>query len=289
MVFSDDDKAIIANDFDEFGLNAYQIWKRHHLKNWKYTSVKRLLNGYKLNGNMRRKKGSGRPVTVTTEENQDLVEETICSQENDPHSHQSPREIAETTGISRTSVRRIASSKGITNFKRVKTPSMNAATRQRRARRAQALAKRYAKNKRMVEKTVWQDEKDFPLHVPVNAQNDRVYYKGSKKDVPDANLFKETKKLSKKVMVSAGISWYGATKPFFVSEKGVKVNGPVYHKHLRTELFPAISKLVKKKRLDLCTRRSAITHIKSRSRIFEGHFKKSMHNEGGVAMAFIRK
>ena len=48
-------------------------------------------------------------------------------------------------------------------------------------------------------------------------------------------------------MVSAGISWYGATKPFFVSEKGVKVNGPVYHKHLRTELFPAISKLVKKK------------------------------------------
>ena len=48
-------------------------------------------------------------------------------------------------------------------------------------------------------------------------------------------------------MVSAGISWYGATKPFFVSEKGVKVNGPVYHKHLRTELFPAINKLVKRK------------------------------------------
>ena len=116
MVFSDDDKAIIANDFDEFGLNAYQIWKRHHLKNWKYTSVKRLLNGYKLNGNMRRKKGSGRPVTVTTEKNQDLVEETICSQENDPHSHQSPREIAETTGISRTSVRRIASVKGNNQF-----------------------------------------------------------------------------------------------------------------------------------------------------------------------------
>ena len=64
------------------------------------------------------------------------------------------------------------------------------------------LIEKFSKNPRMIEKTVWQDEKDFPLHVPVNCQNDRVYYRGRKSDVPDANLNKETKRLSKKVMVS---------------------------------------------------------------------------------------
>ena len=32
----------------------------------------------------------------------------------------------------------------------------------------------------MIEKTVWQDEKDFTLDAPVNSQNDRVYGKGKK-------------------------------------------------------------------------------------------------------------
>ena len=70
----------------------------------------------------------------------------------------------------------------------------------------------------MIEKTVWPDEKDFTLDVPINLQNDRVYGKGKTSDVPDENLFASTKKMSRKVMVSAAIVWYGATKPFFVSE-----------------------------------------------------------------------
>ena len=37
----------------------------------------------------------------------------------------------------------------------------------------------------MIEKTVWQDEKNFTLDVPVDLQNDRVYGKGKKSDVPD--------------------------------------------------------------------------------------------------------
>ena len=46
-------------------------------------------------------------------------------------------------------------------------------------------------------------------------------------------------------MVSAAISWYGATKPFFVNENGIKVNKENYCKHLEKQLFPAIKKLVK--------------------------------------------
>ena len=95
-----------------------------------------------------------------------------------------------------------------------------------------ALAEKFERNTRMTEKTVWQDEKDFTLDVPVNLQNDRVYGKGKKSDVPDGNLFASTNNMSRKVMVSAAISWYGATKPFFVNENGIKVNKKNCCRHL---------------------------------------------------------
>ena len=96
----------------------------------------------------------------------------------------------------------------------------------------------------MIEKTVWQDGKDFTLDVPVNLQNDRVYGKGTKSDVPDENLFGSTNKTSRKFMVSAAISWYGATKPFLENDNGIIVNKENYCKHLKKQLFPAIKKLV---------------------------------------------
>ena len=45
-------------------------------------------------------------------------------------------------------------------------------------------------------------------------------------------------------MVSAAITWYGVTKPFFVNSNGIKVNKENYCKHLKKELFPAIEKIV---------------------------------------------
>ena len=96
----------------------------------------------------------------------------------------------------------------------------------------------------MIEKTVWQDEKDFTLDVPVNLQNDRVYGKGKKSDVPDENLFASTNKMSRKVMVSAAISWYDATKPNFVNENGIKVNKENYCKHLKNSCFLQLKNLL---------------------------------------------
>ena len=71
------------------------------------------------------------------------------------------------------------------------------------------------------------DEKDFTLDVPVTLQNDQVYVKGKKSDVPDENLFASTNKMSRKVMVSDAIFWYGTTKPFAVNKEN-------YCKHLKT-------------------------------------------------------
>ena len=83
---------------------------------------------------------------------------------------------------------------------------MNDGCRNRRCTCAIALAENFEPKTCMIEKTVWKDEKDFTLDVPVNLQNDRANEKGKKSDVPDENLFASTNKMSRKVMVSASPS-----------------------------------------------------------------------------------
>ena len=87
----------------------------------------------------------------------------------------------------------------------------------------------------MIERAVFQDESPFPLQIPINKQNNRVYFKGKKSDVPAKNLSHESNSICEKVVVSAALTWYGVTKTFIV-----KVNGPSYLRHLEKQLFPAI-------------------------------------------------
>ena len=63
---------------------------------------------------MKRRTGSGRPITVTTDENAELIEELICLQEDFPGTHKSPREITRNVGISRSLVRRLVKRRKIT-------------------------------------------------------------------------------------------------------------------------------------------------------------------------------
>ena len=84
MVFSMEDKAVIKNDLLEKGWNANRICTEHPAKNWNRVSVFRLLKRFQEDNSMERRPGSGRPRTVTTEENEDLVQELVCSQEDNP-------------------------------------------------------------------------------------------------------------------------------------------------------------------------------------------------------------
>ena len=118
IVFSKEDKIIIKNDYEETGWSAYKIWKDHSLKNWTYTSVKRLLKRFKDSGIINRKEGSGRPRSVTTEKNTDLIEELICPQKEAPRTRLGPRKIAQQTGISRLSIRRLIKKETFVNSKR---------------------------------------------------------------------------------------------------------------------------------------------------------------------------
>ena len=77
---------------------------------------------FKDSGTMNRKEGSGRPRSVTTEENTNLIEELTCSQDEAPHTHLAPRKIAEQTEISCLSIRRLIKRRNFRQFKRVKTP-----------------------------------------------------------------------------------------------------------------------------------------------------------------------
>ena len=183
---------LIIKHYVEKGYSGYQICKQNPEKKWNYSSVKRLIKKFKEDGNMDRRKGSGRPRSARTEENERLVEEMICSQEDEPGTHVTPRNIATELQISHTSVRRIVKDKGYSQFKRLKTPQMNDATRKRRVDRAAGLVQKFKSNPRLIERAVFQDESDFPLQVPLNTQNDQVYSKGLKKDVRESSLFHET-------------------------------------------------------------------------------------------------
>ena len=74
---------------------------------WSSSSVNRLLNKINNFGTTERKSGGGRPRSVRTATNISTVEDMVCSQDDAPYSHKSPREVACETGVSRSSVVRI--------------------------------------------------------------------------------------------------------------------------------------------------------------------------------------
>ena len=79
---------------------------------------------------------------------------------------------------------------------------ISSGTKEWRTKRAGALAGRFRKS-RSVEKWVGQ-----------HSQNSRVYGFENKHNIQDSLLFHHTNKQSKKVMVSACVTWKGASKPF---------------------------------------------------------------------------
>ena len=176
MVFSDNDKAVIKNDYVEKGWSAYRICKEHLTKKWYKGSVQRLINQFKENGTLKRRPGSGRPKSAITPENEEIVEQLIYSQGESPGTHTSPREIEIHTGIKRSSIVRMVKKNGWKQYKRIKTPRMSEGTKKRQTERAGALAERLS-NKKSVEKCLLEDEKDFTLEIPLNDQNSRVYGK----------------------------------------------------------------------------------------------------------------
>ena len=78
--------------------------------------------------------------------------------------------------------------------------------------------------------------------VKTNRKNNVVYGR-SKNAVPEENLTHPQNTFSKKLMVSAILSWRGVSKPIFVADEKIKVNSQNFLKHLEDNLIPAIEQL----------------------------------------------
>ena len=241
MVLTSDQIAVVKNDLEEKGWTAYKIWQNHPSFNCSKPAIVNLVNKIKETGSGARRPGSGRPVTVATEENENEVEELICSQEDEPGTHFSIREIAPHLEASKSSVHRMAKKRKLNSFKRVSTPQLTDGCRGRRLERSSALLNRFSVYS--LPRLAFQDEKDFSLQVCTNRQNNRVYGRGLKENIAPQRLFHEGNKFSKKLMVSAVVTWKGVSPPFFVSDSKIKVNGKSYLKHLRKDLIPFLERM----------------------------------------------
>ena len=134
-----------------------------------------------------------------------IFEKLFSSQEDEPGTHNSIRQIAPHTSISTSSVHRSVKQKNLHCYKRLKTPQMNSICRKRRAKRAGKLLQRFSIHS--LPRLVFQDEKDLSIQVPTNRQNNCVYFNGPKKDVQPKRLYSDGNIFSKKVLVSTVITW----------------------------------------------------------------------------------
>ena len=84
---------------------------------------------------------------------------------------------------------------------------------------------------------IFTDEKDFTIKVAWNRQND-IVYGHKKKEIPVSQLYHETSRFRKKVMVSAGVSMRGKTRIHFIVKSKTRVNSECYIKLLDDNLLP---------------------------------------------------
>jgi len=100
---SKDDHCLIKGLRHEKGWSSRRLLTELPNKKSSRTSLDRLLKKVDSIGTTERQKGSGHPRCVRTATNIALVQELLCSQEDKPQTHKSPREIERQTGIRRSS------------------------------------------------------------------------------------------------------------------------------------------------------------------------------------------
>src|SRR3984885_5647356 len=147
-----------------------------------------------------------------------MVEELISSQEGQPGTSKSPREIERQTGISRSTVQRIAKfDLQLKVFRRREVQLLTHADNVKRLAACKRLSRQLTVAK--LARTWFTDEKIFTVQTPANSQNDRVYANVSaKRDIPSELLLKGRKHFSQSIMVSVSFIKI-KIKMFFIESK----------------------------------------------------------------------
>ena len=162
------------------------------------------------------------------------------------------------------------------SVKRIVTPQLTDGAVVRRFTRPRNLYSRYDAER--IKLLLWQDEKDFPIQVPSNRQNNRIFIRGRKSDVQPARLYHPANKFTEKIMVSCLISWNGVSKPFFVDPSKTKVDAKYFVKHLKKDLIPALHRLYPAGN-GIYVQDGASAHT---SNLVQNHLKKEFGRDGFV-------
>jgi hypothetical protein len=241
MPFSASDRVLIQELRAAKGYGATRFLKEFPNKNWSRAGLDRLLRNIKVTGSANRKVGSGRPRSARTHENIAAVEELVMSQEDQPGTHLSVRQIAKQTAINRESVRNIVHKDlRLKALKRKRAQELTTANKLTRLVRCKQLLRQFPQHR--VHFIWYTDEKIFTVAPPVNPQNDRLYVTSAtrKREVSAKRLLHTRPTYSQSVMVSVGVSSLGCTQLVFV-QPGVKINGSYYRDVLLLQhLLPAI-------------------------------------------------
>lgn len=241
MVLTQADKCVIEALFKEKGWRGARFVKEFPSRKWNRQAINNVIRKIEATGSFKRKRGSGRPASVSTEANIALVGELICSQDDQPGTHLSQRKISQRLGIKRTSVRTIIKDKlNKKPFKRLRSCRKTPAVRQKRKTLARKALDAFTLDD--VKKIVFTDEKNFSLEAPFNSKNDVVYGE-TKKDISPQRLYFEKNRFSKNVMVSAGISYSGKTDIHFLDQESGTVDSDRYITLLDEGLLPDMRRL----------------------------------------------
>ena len=127
--------------------------------------------------------GSGCLRTVRIDEMVATVRAFTCSREDKPQTYLSQRQQAEHLGCSQRSIKRMQDDGDLHPVKHQKVTKLMAKQKIQRLARAQALIVRLTL--KVLERTVFSDEKSFLLDLTFNPQNDCVYETGRKSDIAD--------------------------------------------------------------------------------------------------------
>ena len=138
--------AVIEACHLEKGWGARRILKEFPGRNWNLSSVSYQIKKIKDTGSTSRKQGSGRPRTAVNDDNKGYVvlEEMIMSQEDQPGTHKSLREISRDLNVSHTSVRRMTKELNLKPFKRIGVSRRDQKVKQKRKTRSKNLNDRYS-------------------------------------------------------------------------------------------------------------------------------------------------
>lgn len=226
-LLTSDDKSLIRALRLEKGWGSLRMIREFPLRHWKRSTLNDLIKKIDETGDTNRKQGSGRPRSIRTADNVAKVEDLILSQEGQPGTSKSPREIERETGISRRTVQRIARfDLRLKAFRRREVQLLVHADRVKRLAACKRLSRRLTVAK--LARTWFTDEKMFTVQTPTNSQNDRVYANVAvKRDIPAERLLKGRKHFSQSVMVSIAVSQLGKSSLVFV-ERGAKINSSYY-------------------------------------------------------------